>query len=265
MNNFEKAAQIIKNSKHTIVFTGAGISAESGIPTFRGKGGLYEKVSSTVFDLDYFFAENRKCWYLLLKFILIPLLEAKPNDAHYSITELQNKGYIKTVITQNIDILHEKAGNQQVLKFHGTSDKFKCINCGKDFLLNDFIDEEKLEFIKNDKVEGDIDYKIYNSFKEPRCNSCGSIIKPQIVFFKEGIPEDVLNKSFYNAQIADCILIIGTSGVVYPAAMIPQIVHRNNGKIIEINAEPTFYTKSITDIFFEGFASKIMKEICSLV
>ncbi len=264
-NQIYSAAEIIKKSKYLIAFTGAGISVESGIPTFRGKGGIYEKVSSTIFDLNFFYSQNKRAWYLLLKFIFLPLLRSEPNDAHKVLAKFESDGFIKATITQNIDTLHEKAGTVNLYKFHGTSDKFSCINCAEKYRLDDLFTLKQIDEIKKDKVENDIDPFIFESFNAPKCKNCGSIIKPQLVFFKEGIPEDILNQSFYHAQNSDCILIIGTSGVVYPAAVIPQIVHRNKGKIIEINPEPTEYTYSITDIFIQGSASWVLKEIVKKV
>ncbi|MCR4421559.1 MAG: RNA polymerase subunit sigma [Spirochaetales bacterium] len=273
IDNFEKAAELIVKSKYTIAFTGAGISVESGIAPFRGRGGLYEKVSSRIFDLDYFYSNTKSCWYLLLKYILIPLLNAKPNEAHIKLSNLESMGFIKAIVTQNIDSLHEKAKSRNVIKFHGTADRFKCIKCGKNYQFNDLFSNSLVEKIeKEDPLkmiaeEGYIDkeeieeLKIDHDFDVPKCQICGSIIKPEIVFFKEPIPEDALNLSFNHAQNAECLLIIGTSGVVYPAAMIPQIVKKNKGKIIEINPEESEYTNSITDLFIKSSASKAMIEL----
>lgn len=265
----EKATQIIKKSKHLIAFTGAGISVESGIPTFRGKGGLYEKVSSKVFDLDFFYTNTKECWYLLLKYILIPLQKAKPNKAHQVLAKFEEKGYIKAIITQNIDLLHEKAGSKKVYKFHGTSDLFKCRNCNKVFNFEKVISDELIQIFQDDILSENpdnfINQNIFKNFKVPTCPICDNILKPEIVFFKESIPEDVLNLSFYNAQISDCVIIIGTSGVVYPAALIPQIVKKSGGKIIEINPEPSEYTNYLSDIFIQQEASKGLEEIGKLI
>lgn len=261
MDDISKAAKIIYESKYCTAFTGAGISVESGIAPFRGKGGLYEKVSEQIFDLDYFYSNNKNCWYLLLKYILIPLLKAKPNDAHINLNKIEKSGYIKSIITQNIDSLHEKAGSNNIIKFHGTADKFKCIKCNKEYQFVDLFEDKVISEIENINFNENINEIITANFKEPRCNICGSIIKPQIVFFKEQIPENALNLSFFNAQSADCLLIIGTSGVVYPAAMIPKIVKKNNGKIIEINMEPSEYTHTISDIFIQSKASDAITKI----
>lgn len=263
--NITKAVEQIKKSKYVIAFTGAGVSVESGIPPFRGEGGLYEKVSENVFDLDYFYAKNKDCWYMLVKHIFIPLLKAKPNLAHIALSEIEKKGILKAVITQNIDTLHEKAGSNNIIKFHGSIDIFKCTKCMKIYRFEQVIGESTLNLLKDDKNDVIIDKNIFEKFEVPRCKSCGAIIKPDIVFFKEPIPEKALNESFNHAQNSDCLIIIGTSGVVYPAAMIPQIVHRNKGKIIEINKEPSEYTNTITDIFLQGNASEILHNIQNLL
>lgn len=271
--NIENAVELLKKSKYIIAFTGAGISVESGIAPFRGKGGLYEKVSDRIFDLDYFYINTKNCWYLLLKFILIPLLKAQPNEAHYSLSNIEKHGFIKSIITQNIDSLHEKAESKDVIKFHGSADSFSCTRCKKKFQFNQLFSDDFIKRIEDDKYfakliekdfisEKDItEYQFDSNFTIPKCDRCGSIIKPDIVFFKEPIPEAALNASFYHAENSDCLLIIGTSGVVYPAAMIPKVVKRNNGKIIEINPEPSEYTYSITDIFIKSSASLALSEI----
>ncbi|MFN3411403.1 MAG: SIR2 family NAD-dependent protein deacylase [Exilispira sp.] len=273
--NCEKALDLLLKSKYPVAFTGAGISVESGIAPFRGKTGLYEKVSSRIFDLDYFYSSTKNCWYLLLKFIIIPLLKASPNDAHLSLAKMQKKGFIKSIITQNIDNLHEKAESFNIIKFHGSADRFSCIRCHKNYKLQQIFKEEILNLIEKDNIEEKIKkdknyfYDTINlsniDFNVPKCISCGSIIKPDIVFFKEPIAEKVLNDSFIEAQNSDLLLIIGTSGVVYPAAMIPQIVKRNNGKIIEINPETSEYTTNITDIFIQSNASKALLQIVKLL
>lgn len=271
----EKASNLLLKSKYPIAFTGAGISVESGIEPFRGKSGLYEKVSSRIFDLDYFYSSTKNCWYLLLKFIIIPLLKARPNDAHLSLSKIQKIGLIKTIITQNIDNLHEKAGSFNIIKFHGSADKFSCIKCRKNYNLQQIFNNEILNLIEKENIEEKIKneknhfLKTMNlnniNFDIPKCISCGSIIKPDIIFFKEPINEKVLNDSFIQAQNSDLLLIIGTSGAVYPAAMIPQIVKRNNGKIIEINPETSEYTNNITDIFIQSNASRALLQIEKLL
>ncbi|MCI4446216.1 MAG: NAD-dependent deacylase [Candidatus Aminicenantes bacterium] len=255
-----RAAQILKSSRHVLAFTGAGISVESGIPPFRGPGGLYERVSPTIFDINYFLDEPEACWKLLIEHVLWPLLSAEPNPAHLVLARLEKAGIIKAVITQNIDALHKKAGSEKVIEFHGTADLMECLRCHTYFPPEKILPESFLtltEKIRQKKSAAPAEEikAFFETFQVPRCPKCRGLIKPAIVFFGERIPEQALSESFQQANQADCLLIVGTSGVVYPAAMIPQIARANQAQIIEINTEPSEYTDSLSSIFIQSPAS----------
>ena len=233
------AAQLLKNSKHTTVFTGAGISVESGIPPFRGVNGLWSKYDPTILDINYFYSNPFESWIKIKEIFYDFFGKAKPNAAHYSIANLEKKGFVKSVITQNIDNLHQEAGSKTVYEFHGNSQKLICTKCNKIFNVKD---------INLDNLP-------------PKCSICGSVLKPDFVFFGEQIPEYANTMSLNEAQNAEVFLVIGTTGEVMPASIIPQIAKQNGAKIIEINTLPSNYTNSITDIFLQGKASEIMREI----
>ncbi len=234
----KQAAEIIKNSKHLTAFTGAGISVESGIPPFRGENGIWNKYDPKIFDLDYFVSNPAEDWKLIYEVFYKTILNAHPNKAHYALAKLEAKGLLKAIITQNIDNLHHKAGSKTVYEFHGNTRQTVCLNCGKIYKIDE------------------IDF----SSLPPRC-SCGGLLKPDFVFFGEPIPADVLQASYNETETADVFLIIGTTGVIYPAGQIPVLAKQNGAKIIEINIEPSEYTGTITDIFIKEKASVAMQAI----
>jgi NAD-dependent deacetylase len=234
-----RAADWIRNSTHTTVFTGAGISVESGIPPFRGEGGLWNKYDPHMLDIGFFLSNPEPCWKVIKEIFYDFFGKAEPNDAHKRIGELEKEGYVKAVITQNIDNLHQEGGSKIVYEFHGTSSYLRCMTCEAIYEAG----------------------KISWEPMPPRCKGCASILKPDFVFFGEGIPRDVSIQSFREAEIADVFLVIGTTGEVMPACDIPARAKRRDVKIIEINPEPSNYTLSITDIFLQGKATEIMNRL----
>jgi len=234
INNYKKAAQIIKNSKFLVAFSGAGISVESGIPPFRGPTGLWSKYDPKILDIDFFMSNPEISWKYIKEIFYDYMQNVKPNKAHYFLAELEKKELLKGIITQNIDNLHQKAGSENVVEFHGTASRLECTNCKNKYPSN-FVSLESLP---------------------PLCPKCGGILKPDFVFFGEAIPSDAFEKSIYLMQNADTVLIIGTTGEIMPASELPYIAKKNKAKIIEINIEPSNYTNKITDIFLKAKATK---------
>ena len=237
--NIIKAAELLKKSKHAIAFTGAGISVESGIPPFRGETGLWSKYDPIVLDLNYFHTNPLDAWKVIDELFYDFFGKAKANPAHKVIAELEKRGIIKAVITQNIDNLHQEAGSKTVYEYHGTAQTMVCNNCGEKYLSKD-VDLSKLP---------------------PLCKKCNSVIKPDFIFFGEGIPEKANRLSFEAANKADVFLVIGTTGEIMPASMIPHRAKENGAKIIEINIKRSNYTNSITDIFIESKAGTVLPKI----
>ena len=229
------AEEIIK-SKFCIALTGAGISTESGIPDFRSKNGLWNRYDINEYGyLQSFLKNPEKVWKMLAE--MAELFEkAKPNPAHYALAELEKLGLLKAVITQNIDGLHQEAGNKKVIEFHGSFNTLTCLNCGKKY------SKEEIN-LKN----------------LPRC-TCNGILKPDIVFFGEPIPTKALNEALELANKSDLILVIGTSCAVYPAAELPIIVKRKGGKIIEINREESGLSY-LADYKLLGKAGEILPKV----
>ncbi|MCK4357873.1 MAG: NAD-dependent deacylase [Candidatus Cloacimonetes bacterium] len=235
----EKAVELIKNAKHITVFTGAGISVESGIPPFRGKDGLWSKFNPIFLDINYFHQNPLKSWKLIKEIFYDFFGKAKPNAAHFALAEMEEMGLLQAVITQNIDNLHQKAGSREVYEFHGNSRNLVCTKCGFKFSVSE---------IGLDKLP-------------PKCKECEGILKPDFIFFGEPIPEPARTNSFAETEKADVFILIGTTGEIMPASMIPYEAKKNNVKIIEINIKPSNYTKSITDLFLKGKATEIMGEL----
>ncbi len=231
----KQAAEIIRNSSRTVAFTGAGISVESGIPPFRGPGGLWNRYDPKILDIDYFETNPAEAWTVIKDLFYDFMGNAGPNAAHLALAEMEKMGYLQAVITQNIDNLHQKAGNTTVWEFHGNSRDLVCMGCGRK------------------KSVAELDLNIL----PPKCDHCGRILKPDFVFFGESIPEPAMSNSFAEAGKADVFILIGTTGEIMPASMIPFKAKENGKKIIEINISESNYT-SIADVFLQGKATEMM-------
>jgi NAD-dependent deacetylase len=232
----KRAAQDILHSKKTIAFTGAGISVESGIPDFRGVQGLWQKYDPEEYaHIDAFYSNPDKVW-LMLKEMFQLIMGAKPNPAHLGLAELERMGLLSSVITQNVDGLHQAAGNMNVIEFHGSHRTLSCLNCSI-------------------KIEG-----VSLTLKDlpARCPRCASLLKPDVVFFGEPIPWEAQVRSFEESKSCNVVLVIGTSAVVYPAASIPITAKERGARVIEINLEPTPLTDHISDYLILGAAGEII-------
>ncbi|MFX1257819.1 MAG: NAD-dependent protein deacylase [Promethearchaeota archaeon] len=239
---YRLAGEWISDSEYLVAFTGAGISVESGIPPFRGKNGLWKKYNPKFLDTNYFLAYPKESWILIKEIFYDFFGRAKPNDAHYILAEMEKHNYIKAIITQNIDNLHQLAGSKNVLEFHGTSRTLTCLNCN-----NKYNSEKLIETLP------------------PYCPKCNGLLKPDFVFFGEPIPETVHNYSIKEASLADLFILIGTTGEIMPASMIPFIAKKNGAKFIEINVEKSRYTESIVDIYLQGKASIILRKLQNII
>ncbi len=235
----DQAAKDIAQARIVSALTGAGISVESGIPPFRGKGGLWEKIDPMeVAHIDAFTKDPQKVWEMLIRDMKDVLDAAKPNDAHKGLVHLEVIGKLKTIITQNVDGLHQAAGSKDVIEFHGNFAWQRCTDCG---------DSCRTAQIRMDKIP-------------PRCH-CGGIYRPDCVFFGEMIPSDALLRSQSAAAACDVMLVLGTSATVHPAAYMPALAKENGAKIIEINPEPTPLTGHISDYLIQGKSGDVMNQI----
>ncbi len=238
-----RAAETIQSARRVVAFTGAGISVESGIPPFRGADGLWAKYDPTVLDIRYFLAHPAEAWQVIKEIFYDYFGQARPNDAHIVLAQLESAGMLGRVITQNIDNLHQAAGSRTVTEYHGTSHRLTCTQCGKTVRYTPQL------FAK----------------MPPQCSDCGGILKPDFVFFGEGIPPMAQRESLAETRAANVWLVIGTTGEVYPASLIPHEAKQNGATIIEVNIAPSEYTHRITDIFLQGKATAVMSELWQLV
>ncbi len=240
---YAKAAKIIKSAKRCVAFTGAGISVESGIPAFRGENGLWNKYDPMTFDIQYFHRNTKASWEVIREIFYDLFGQVQPNVAHHALAEMEARKLVAAVITQNVDNLHKDAGSKTVHEFHGSLKNLICLNCRTSYKVSQ-IDLNRLP---------------------PVCLRCGGILKPDVVFFGEAIAEPASTHSFNETTRADCFILIGTTGTVAPANMIPGAAKSNGARIIEINPFPSEYTRSITDIFLQDRAcmamEKLMEEI----
>ncbi len=239
---YHLAAKWILESKFTVIFSGAGVSVESGIPPFRGKNGLWEKYNPIFLDKNYFKAHPKKSWNLINEIFYEFFGQAKPNEAHYIIAELEEKGLIKAIITQNIDNLHQVAGSKKVVEFHGTAQTLTCIKCKKKVKSNKFLND-----------------------LPPHCPKCGGLLKPDFVFFGEAIPQKAHEDSIKNAVLAELFILVGTTGEIMPASTIPYIAKDKGANFIEINVKPSNYTHTIVDIFLKGKATEVFVKLKQLL
>ncbi len=222
-----------------MAFTGAGVSVESGIPPFRGENGLWNKYDPKTFDIAYFYSHTKESWHVIRDIFYDLFGKIVPNYAHYALAELESKGLLRSVITQNVDNLHFDAGSRTVHEFHGSLKKVICLGCG----LRYGISEIDLTYLP------------------PECNKCGEVLKPDVIFFGEAIPEPAATNSFNETRRADCFILIGTTGTVAPANMIPAAARSNGAKIIEINPFASEYTHTVTDVFLNEKATVAMRKL----
>jgi NAD-dependent deacetylase len=221
-----------------MALTGAGVSAGSGIPAFRGRGGLWQVYDPALSRIDVFRENPRRVWEMARELIAL-VTGSEPNPAHHALAAMERGGVLKGLVTQNIDNLHQRAGSRNVIELHGTVGKLHCLACNIDF--------------------NSADFKIMD--EDPLCPHCSVVLKPGMVFFGEAVPFGAIMEARLIASTTDALMVIGTSAVVNPAAELPVIAKGNRAKIIEINIEPTGLTNSITDVFICGKAEEILPEL----
>jgi NAD-dependent deacetylase len=216
----DRAADCLARARHAIALTGAGLSVESGIPPFRGPGGLWTKHGEPPMDGYQRFLKNpRRAWEERLsptgpmRELWEALAAARPNPGHVALAELEEIGTLKCTITQNVDDLHRLAGSRRLLEIHGNVTLIRCIACCARY------PRETIDFAE----------------LPPRCPRCRGILKSDTVSFGEPIPRDVLDQCFEEAEQADCMIVAGTSATVYPAAQFPIAIHQRGGDLIEVN------------------------------
>ncbi len=227
----------LSSMKDVVALTGAGVSAESGIPTFRGAEGIWSKLKpEELANFDAFLRNPELVseWYKHRREVT---RVAQPNAAHLAFVEIERMFPHFTLVTQNVDNLHRRAGSRNIVELHGNIERNFCIACKKRY--------DGTDFDKNGSL---------------KCRECGGMIRPDIVWFGETLPADQWHIAESASENADVIYVVGTSAVVYPAAQLPMMVKRNGGMIVEINIEKTELSE-FADMSFQGLASEVLTEI----
>ena len=237
-----RAADDIVRARRVAALTGAGISVESGIPPFRGGGGLWDKYDPEEYGhIDSFLRDPAKVWTMLREFVEV-IAAAQPNPAHHALAELERLGRLHCIITQNVDGLHQAAGSTDVVEFHGNNRWLVCMSCGRRFPAPGF----SLDVLP------------------PRCD-CRGVLKPDAIFFGELIPPEALNRARKEAMACDIMLVIGTSALVEPAASMPVMAARCGNRVVEINPEETPLTASVASYMLQGPAGAILPVLAAEV
>ena len=236
---FERVELALKGAKKIVFVTGAGISQESGIPTFRGKDGLWRKYDAMQLATIDAFYENPKLvweWYNERR---NNIFKSQPNSGHKAIADLENYADV-IVLTQNIDGLHQKAGSSKVLELHGSIIRIKCSVCN-------------------------FNAEIFSEFSDlpPLCE-CGNILRPDVVWFGEGLPQKVWQEAIIHANTCDVMFIVGTSLVVSPANTLPMYAKNNNSILVEINPDETIMTSDM-DLSIRSPSAKVLPELVSIL
>jgi NAD-dependent deacetylase len=242
----KRVARMIGNAKKIVVFVGAGLSTESGIPDFRSPGGVWDKYDPEDFYFQNFISnrsKREKYWEMATE-MYDAMKDAKPNAGHVAVAELEKLGKLDCLITQNIDGLHFKAGNSEdkVLELHGTAMHVACLDCHRRY----------------DRAP--IQERIAAGDKAPECDSCGGLLKPATISFGQAMPERETAEAFRRSTDCDLFIVIGSSLVVYPAAQMPVVAKQSGAKLVIVNRDETACDKW-ADVIINGQAGAIMAAI----
>lgn len=245
----ERAADLILEARRVVVFTGAGVSTESGIPDFRSPGGIWTRYDPEDFTYQRYLVSaecRRKNWELLLE--SVQLMQAEPNPAHLAVAELERMGKLDCVITQNIDNLHQVAGNSpdKIIELHGTAKWVRCLSCERRYPS-----EEIITWLRGGETD-------------PRCGTCSGILKLATIAFGEPMPIREVVEAEARSRSSDLFIVIGSSLVVYPAADMPRYALASGSKLIIVNLEPT-YLDDWADVVIRGRAGEVMANIMERV
>ena len=233
-----EAARLLRGRSDAVALTGAGISVESGIPAFRGSQGLWEKYDPAEYaTIGAFLRDPAKVWRMLSEMASL-CGGAAPNAAHAGLAQLEGMGIVRSVITQNVDGLHQSAGSRNVIEYHGNMESLVCVSCRKQFPTRER----------------------WADGSAPACD-CGRILKPNVVLFGEPIPWLAQERAEEEARTCGVLLVVGTSAQVSPACDIPRIAKKAGAAVVEINLEETALTAPVTDVHIPGAASEVLRRL----
>ncbi len=235
--DIRQARSWLTSSERVTVLTGAGISAESGVPTFRGEDGLWQGFRATDLATPQAFARDPKLVWNFYNWRRQLLASLQPNPAHTALVTLEEKIPHFSLITQNIDDLHRKAGSKNLIEMHGNIWIVRCTRCQ--------------EVTRNEEVPLP---------ELPSCPECGGLLRPQVVWFGEQLDPDILERAFAATRSCDTMLVVGTSAVVQPAASLAIIAKEQGARVVEVNLEPTVYTHQL-DLALQGKAGELLPQL----
>jgi len=240
-----RAAELLCGARHAVALTGAGISTPSGIPDFRSpEDGLWEKDNAMDIISLRVFSRDPERFYRWMRPLLGAKMAAEPNPAHYALADLERRGMLKAVITQNIDDLHRQAGSHEVLEMHGTLQTATCWECRRQMRSEDLLPD----YLATGKM--------------PRCPHCGGVVKPDIVFFGEMLPAATVATSRAHVNQADLMLVAGSSLEVAPVSQLPMEVVDRGGRVIVVNYTPT-YIDSWADVVIQDDVATVLPRIAA--
>jgi len=237
----EAAAAALRAARRVAVLTGAGVSADSGVPTFRGAGGLWRNFRPEELATPDAFARDPELVWEWYDWRRQKIAEAKPNAGHVALAELAGVASKLTLITQNVDGLHQAGGSENIVELHGCIWRMRCVAEGT--------------------VEDNRDVPLADI--PPRCG-CGSLMRPDVVWFGESVPAEAIGAACEAAEQADVMLVVGTSALVYPAAALPHLTSQHDGAIIEVNPEPTMLS-DVTHLALRGRGAEILPQLVAAV
>ena len=221
----KKGADMARNTRKILVFTGAGLSTEAGIPDFRSPGGIWDKYDPSEFYFDRFMSDEkaRETYWKMSQELYKTMKDARPGEAHLPIKTLEDQGRLLAIVTQNIDHMHHKAGNspEKIIEIHGTAFSVSCMNCRKKY--------------GRDEIEERID----SGIRVPYCDDCNGILKPDTISFGQAMPEDKMAQAAMHARACELCIVMGSSLVVYPAASIPVVAVQSGARLIIVNLDET--------------------------
>lgn len=236
-----KLAELIRARQPCVVLTGAGVSTESGIPDFRSPTGIWAQLDPLEYaSLEAFRSDPLKVWSFYKPRVAM-LTEAQPNPAHVALAELERLGFVQAVVTQNIDLLHERAGSGAVVEVHGSIRTATCPGCGERHPLS-----EVLELLADTDA--------------PACRSCGEILKPDVVFFGELLPPAAIDRAYELARGAGLLLVVGSALEVFPVAALPLETLRAGGELAIVNRGPTAFDNKAS-LRVDGVAGEVLPQV----
>ena len=242
----ERLAELIRTRQPCVALTGAGISTESGIPDFRSPTGIWATVDPReLASLSAFRRDPERVW-TFYRLRVRMLTEAEPNAAHRSLAELERRGLLAAVVTQNIDLLHERGGSREVVEVHGSIRSSSCPRCGQRCTLAEVLEQ------------------LAGSEAAPRCPACATILKPDVVFFEEMLPVDAIDRAYELARQAGLLLVVGSSLEVWPVAELPSVTKAAGGEVAIVNVGPTSFDGGAA-LKIEESAGDVLERVVGLL